>query len=801
MKVRCIFVESIIVALAVCSLTAQTPVLSSIEAPYPAIQSSVRIAGGAYAPGSASYGPAGTPLVLRGSNFGPNGTVLFPGQQRGTTVQATVTIWNPVSLFLTVPAGATSGLVMVAAGTKTSNGVPFIVTPGTYASSCPALQPKSHLEIGTSSLPNGTVGQAYNATLIALGGSGSYTWSLIGNALPAGLSLSAQSGTITGTPTGASGPISISVNVVDNNSGQIADAVLGISIESQALIVAPGMYSYAAIYDPVGNVQRYTDSVNGTWSFNYDSLNRLATATGIQSDNSYPNYCWSYDSFGNRTMQMSSSSAFPTGAGGASACQATGTVGLTFWAQYSGTVNGIDNNQMSATSQYAGQGNSYDAAGNVLSDNRNQYLYDAEGRICAVASTPVAGTTIMTGYIYNAEGARVAKGSIQIWGSCDPTANGFQLSQSYLLGRSGEQLTMLDGSGNWQRTNVYGGGGMLATYDIKGMHFQLTDPLGTRRLQTNAQGEPELDCQSMPFGDQQNCFRDPNAPASAGDATPLHFTGKERDSESGNDYFGARYYGSSMGRFMSPDPSQLYYADPTNPQSFNLYSYGQNNPLINIDPTGMDCIHVNVDTGKYEGFERGDCDNSTEEKANSGQYVDGTVNSITTSTGDANGVVRGYGGTNDDTGALISGTFASPLDAPLQQIPQIDLDEQRIDSLVQGVATDTASMPWLCNTSVSLQAQIPNTPLSVGVTADRNGISPSAKASKTGPNGGVAVTTNGKKVGVQVIAPVTPFVNATLSTGQNQATVGVSKRYKFGPGNVSAGASLTFGYLGDSHCR
>jgi RHS repeat-associated protein len=35
---------------------------------------------------------------------------------------------------------------------------------------------------------------------------------------------------------------------------------------------------------------------------------------------------------------------------------------------------------------------------------------------------------------------------------------------------------------------------------------------------------------------------------------PHHFTGKERDTESGNDYFGARYYASSMGRFMSPDP-------------------------------------------------------------------------------------------------------------------------------------------------------------------------------------------------------------------------------------------------------
>ena len=38
--------------------------------------------------------------------------------------------------------------------------------------------------------------------------------------------------------------------------------------------------------------------------------------------------------------------------------------------------------------------------------------------------------------------------------------------------------------------------------------------------------------------------------------TEQHFTGKERDSESGNDYFGARYYSSTTGRFLSPDWSK-----------------------------------------------------------------------------------------------------------------------------------------------------------------------------------------------------------------------------------------------------
>lgn len=63
------------------------------------------------------------------------------------------------------------------------------------------------------------------------------------------------------------------------------------------------------------------------------------------------------------------------------------------------------------------------------------------------------------------------------------------------------------------------------------------------------------------------------------------FTGKERDAESGNDYFGARYFGSSMGRFLSPDDVG---GDLRNPQDLNLYSYVGNNPLSRTDPTGHD---------------------------------------------------------------------------------------------------------------------------------------------------------------------------------------------------------------------
>lgn len=73
---------------------------------------------------------------------------------------------------------------------------------------------------------------------------------------------------------------------------------------------------------------------------------------------------------------------------------------------------------------------------------------------------------------------------------------------------------------------------------------------------------------------------------SAASARPSISTGKERDAESGNDYFGARYYASSMGRWMSPDPSGLFFADPENPQSMNLYAYVSNNPVNSIDTDG-----------------------------------------------------------------------------------------------------------------------------------------------------------------------------------------------------------------------
>jgi RHS repeat-associated protein len=72
---------------------------------------------------------------------------------------------------------------------------------------------------------------------------------------------------------------------------------------------------------------------------------------------------------------------------------------------------------------------------------------------------------------------------------------------------------------------------------------------------------------SLPFGDGETI----TSTCSPADPSPMHFTGKERDTESGLDNFGARYNSSSMGRFMSPDA--FTYALKSDPQTWNLYSY------------------------------------------------------------------------------------------------------------------------------------------------------------------------------------------------------------------------------------
>jgi RHS repeat-associated protein len=105
------------------------------------------------------------------------------------------------------------------------------------------------------------------------------------------------------------------------------------------------------------------------------------------------------------------------------------------------------------------------------------------------------------------------------------------------------------------------------------------DHLGSVRLVTDGNGNIISRHDFLPFGEEVLAL------ASTGrmgpgrgvtDDVKQRFTGNERDTESGLDYFGARYYGSALGRFMSPDwsakPVPVPYADFSNPQTLNQYA-------------------------------------------------------------------------------------------------------------------------------------------------------------------------------------------------------------------------------------
>jgi RHS repeat-associated protein len=255
---------------------------------------------------------------------------------------------------------------------------------------------------------------------------------------------------------------------------------------------------------------------------------------------------WQYDRYGNRWNQTASTApGYNPPSGDVSAVQPQ----LTF----TGNNNRID-------------GWLYDAAGNLLYDYIHHYTYDAENRVATIDSAAA--------YIYDAEGTRVAK-----YGS------GGALTASYVLGLGGEQVSEVNGAGAWMHSNVFVGGRLMATYEgpggtaSAGYHFHLTDWLGTQRVQTTANGNVSDLCYSYPFGDGLSC--------TGTDATEHHFTGKERDTESGLDYFGGRYLSSGLGRWMTTDKDFTLKRILPNPQKWNRYAYVLNNPLVLFDPDGL----------------------------------------------------------------------------------------------------------------------------------------------------------------------------------------------------------------------
>jgi RHS repeat-associated protein len=290
-----------------------------------------------------------------------------------------------------------------------------------------------------------------------------------------------------------------------------------------------------------GNVMGITNNRDATRSqtFSYDQVNRLLTAAGSTYSGSHT-HCWgetyTYDQWANLYSIGVLSSAYN---------------GCT---QDSLSVTVTTSNQLSAT------GYSYDASGNMLTDGSNTYTYNGESEIATAA-----GVT----YTYDGDGNRVEK------------SNGVV----YWYGAGTEILDESNFSGTFTNEYVFFGGKRIAQRVVSSgnINYYEEDMLGSSRTIVQAgQTSPCYDSDFRPFGSElsitNSCLQN------------YKFEGKERDRETGNDDFGARYYNSRIGRWLSADwsavPAPVPYANLTNPQTLNLYAMVSDNPETFADLDG-----------------------------------------------------------------------------------------------------------------------------------------------------------------------------------------------------------------------
>jgi RHS repeat-associated protein len=296
-----------------------------------------------------------------------------------------------------------------------------------------------------------------------------------------------------------------------------------------------------------GDVYGITNSLNSSRSqlYAYDPLDRIQSAGTTSTTGTY---CWGYlyteDVWGN----LSQSSWTPT----YNSCTQANPASLTYSTR----------NQVTTFT--------YDLSGNTLSDSSHSYTWNGEGQ-----QKTVAGDT----YTYDGDGRRVVK------------SNG----TLYWYGAGGDVLAETNSSGTTTNEYVFFGSQRVALLPAGSTaQYYVQDSLGTSRVMTNNTGGVCYDADFTPFGGER-------AYTNTCTENTFKFTGKERDTESGNDYFGARFYTSVSGRFLSPDwspdPDSTPYAEFENPQTLNLYSYLNNNPLGSVDADGhshRECVTITI---------------------------------------------------------------------------------------------------------------------------------------------------------------------------------------------------------------
>jgi RHS repeat-associated protein len=210
----------------------------------------------------------------------------------------------------------------------------------------------------------------------------------------------------------------------------------------------------------------------------------------------------------------------------------------------------------SATNQLSAA--TYDSAGNAYQANGVNFIFDAAGRIIAAA-----GVT----YVYDGSGERVSK-----------------TGKLYWRGAGSDTLAETSATDTNPMRYIFFDGKRIARLDPGATtpKYYVEDNVGSTELVTDYLGNPLSESLFFPYGGEQVIL--------ANDTNTYKFSGKERDVESGLDDFGARYYASTLGRFMSPDweakPTAVPYASFGDPQTLNLYAYVENAPLNRVDADG-----------------------------------------------------------------------------------------------------------------------------------------------------------------------------------------------------------------------
>jgi RHS repeat-associated protein len=153
----------------------------------------------------------------------------------------------------------------------------------------------------------------------------------------------------------------------------------------------------------------------------------------------------------------------------------------------------------------------------------------------------------------------------------------------YIYSFDGRLLAEYDIYGACLKDYIYMGGRLVAEYvPATGQYFYyMQDQIGSTRVVTNDSGTMVYAEAHDPYGGIQKTWVNTFDPK-------RKFSDKERDAESGLDYFGARYYNNPSYRWISVDPV-ISPSAISNPQDLNLYSYSRNNPTTFFDPDGR-CV-------------------------------------------------------------------------------------------------------------------------------------------------------------------------------------------------------------------